>query len=70
MATASTRIHMICGFCGCNDEFEFTINPKGNCNNEGIEYPAVFIVCNNCSSLTGLDEVIKEVLREKPEEKG
>ena len=60
MAIAKTRIHMICGICGCNEEFEFEINPTGNCNNDGEEYPSVTIVCNNCSSITNLDELMED----------
>jgi hypothetical protein len=60
MAIANPRIHMICGICGSNKDFSFKINMTGNCDNDGNEYPAVFISCGNCVSLTGLDEVIKE----------
>ncbi len=60
MSIAKTRIHIICGFCGNNESFKFRVDPKGNCDKKGNEYPAVFITCENCSSLTGLDEVIKE----------
>jgi len=51
---------MICGMCGRNDDLSFKIDPKGNCDNEGVEYPAVSISCENCGSLTGLDEIIKD----------
>ena len=54
------RLHIICGMCGSNEDLSFKIDQKGNCDNEGVEYPAVYISCENCSSLTGLDEVIKE----------
>ncbi len=60
MAIAKTRIHMICGLCGNNESFKFKISPKGNCDKLGNEYPAVFITCGNCSTLTGLDNIIKE----------
>ena len=60
MAIAKTRLHIICGICGSNECLKFEINPTGNCDNDGNEYPAVFIKCGNCSSLTGLDEVIDE----------
>ena len=33
---------------------------KGNEDEDGNEYPAVFISCGNCGTLTGLDEVIDE----------
>ena len=60
MAIAKTRIHIICGFCGSNEMFNFEINQKGKCNNDGSETPAVFITCENCSSLTSLGEIMQE----------
>lgn len=53
-------LHIICGKCGCKNEISFKINPTGNCNTEGDEYPAVFVSCDNCGTLTGLDEVIPQ----------
>jgi len=58
MATTKNRIHMICGFCGCKDEFMYQVKPEGACNNDGIEYPEVYILCYNCTSSTALSEVI------------
>jgi len=60
MTIANPRIHIICGVCGSNKDFIFTIEPIGNCDNEGNTYPAVFITCQNCRTLTSLDEVMKE----------
>jgi len=60
MAIAKTRLHIICGICGSNEYFKFEINLTGNCDNNGHEFPAVFITCGNCSSLTSLDEVMKK----------
>jgi hypothetical protein len=60
MAIAKTRIHMICGLCGNNEMFKFKIDPKGREDKDGNQHPAVFITCGNCSTLTSLDEVIKE----------
>lgn len=53
-------LHIICGKCGNKNELTFKIDLKGNEDNEGNEYPAVFIYCGNCGTLTGLDEVIDE----------
>jgi hypothetical protein len=60
MAIAKTRLHIICGICGSNEYLKFEINLTGNCDNNGDEFPAVFITCGNCSSLTDLSEVIDE----------
>ena len=54
-------IHIICGKCGSAEDMSFKIDLKGNCNKDGVEYPAVLLTCANCGELTGLDEVIKEV---------
>jgi uncharacterized Zn finger protein len=48
MAIANPRIHMICGICGCNEELSFSVKED-----------EVTIKCDNCSSITGLDEIIK-----------
>jgi hypothetical protein len=57
------RLHIICGNCGCNDEFEFHIDPKGHDVTllEPEFKPAIFIVCNNCDTLHDLSDTIKEV---------
>lgn len=60
MTNGNKRLHIICGMCGSNEDLEFEINQTGNCDNDGNEFPAVFIICRNCSSLTDLAEVIKE----------
>lgn len=64
MAIAKTRIHMICGLCGNNESFKFKIHQKGRCDRNGDEFPAVFITCENCSTLTSLEQVIKEEIDE------
>jgi hypothetical protein len=38
---------------------EFNLSLDGNDDGEKI-YPAVFITCNNCNTLTGLGEVIED----------
>ncbi len=51
------RLHIICGNCGCNDEFSFKIDPKGNDVSDTYSKfePAVFITCGNCSTIHNLD---------------
>lgn len=65
MAIAKNRIHMICGICGCNDMLSFKIEKNFICDNKGIERDGVVISCANCSSITGLEEIIKEEIEEK-----
>jgi uncharacterized Zn finger protein len=63
MAIAFPRIHMICGICGNKDMLSYQVLRDADIENEGEKnekkYDAVYISCENCSSLTGLDEVIK-----------
>jgi len=60
MTIANPKLHIICGACGCNTMLSFKIKDNGNCDNEGNEYPAVYIYCENCSFVVSLDEVIPE----------
>lgn len=57
---ANSRLHIICGNCGCNDEFKFKIEPEGHdISSDKPEFePAVFIVCQNCATLHDLSDFI------------
>lgn len=57
MAIANPRIHIICGICGSNKDFSFKI-AKEISDDDGSEISVVYVKCNNCSSLTDLDEII------------
>lgn len=65
MAIAKTRIHIICGICGCNDMWRYEIAPTGNCDYHCNLTPAVYLTCGNCASLTNLDELMKDVTPEE-----
>lgn len=52
-------IHNICGKCGCATMMEFKLTLDGCDDGEKI-YPSVFILCNNCTTLTGLDDIIED----------
>lgn len=55
----NSRLHIICGNCGCPDEFTFEIDEDGH--DCGGEYkPAVFITCHNCGSLHDLSDYMNE----------
>ena len=64
MAMANPRIHMICGICGNNKMLKYRISTELD-DDSGEEFYTVNIICGNCSSLTGLDEVIDEEKRRK-----
>ena len=53
---ARSRLHIICGNCGCNDMFKFEIDPKGHdLSDEKEEFePAIWVKCENCSTIHDL----------------
>lgn len=58
----SKKLHIICGMCGSDSEWiKFSIEPLGACDEDGVEYPAVYIYCDNCGTLTDLTETIREI---------
>lgn len=66
MAIANPRIHVICGICGNGDKkmFSYSLSEEVNDHLEGEAAETirteVYIHCANCSSLTGLDELMEE----------
>ena len=54
MATKKIRLHIICGFCGSNDDFKFCIE-----FDDDRQSQVVYVTCQNCACLTSLDEVIE-----------
>lgn len=59
---ANARLHVICGNCGSGKGFTFSIDPKGHDITKGSESefePAVFIYCENCSTLHDLSDNAK-----------
>lgn len=59
MAIANPRVHIICGICGSNKMMKFQVRQQIN-NDDNEEYPAVNLICDNCNSITGLDELMNE----------
>jgi hypothetical protein len=57
MAIANTRIHIICGLCGCKDMLWFSVVKELN-DDTNKKFNQVYVTCKNCKSLTALDEVI------------
>lgn len=55
MPKTNPDIHIICGKCGCATMFEFKVVDSGE-----DAKPTVLLTCNNCSTLTGLDEVMPD----------
>ena len=55
---AHARLHIICGNCGCNTEFDYKIKTEIN-DDTNEKYQVVYICCNNCSTLHVLDDNAK-----------
>ncbi len=63
MAITNPRVHIICGMCGCSTMMKYYVRKDINDNTNKVEHK-VYIVCENCSTLSGLDEIIRK--EEKP----
>ncbi len=59
MAIANPRVHIICGICGSNKDFKYNISEDIN-DDTNEPQTNVTLVCNNCSSITGLDELMED----------
>ena len=55
---AHARLHIICGNCGANDDFEHKIKQERDDELEDSEAtrPVVYIGCNNCGTLHALED--------------
>lgn len=53
------RLHLICGNCGCNDDWEYKAYDQGNDEGEivGVQ---VDVICRNCSTIHSLDDNAKD----------
>lgn len=57
---AHARLHMICGNCGCNNEFEHKIEEEIN-DDTNQKQMVVYIFCNNCNTLHNLENNSKPI---------
>lgn len=48
------RLHIICGNCGCNDDFEYTSDYERD--DDGEIETRVRIICNNCATIHALED--------------
>ncbi len=55
---ANARLHMICGNCGSNDQFEHHISIEID-DDTGQDTHVIYIVCNNCHTLHDLEDNAK-----------
>lgn len=53
---ARARLHLICGNCGCDDEFDWTFYPRHLDHGDDTFSDEVGIKCNNCSTIHWLSD--------------
>jgi len=55
---AETRIHIICGHCGCNDEWSWKIIKDGvDLDDENFK-DDVYLICKNCATIHSLYDIM------------
>jgi hypothetical protein len=59
MAIGNPRLHIICGLCGSNNQLKYYTTTEPD-DETGYDRTRVTIACDNCSSLTDLDDVMEE----------
>lgn len=57
---ARARLHLICGNCGCPDEWEWEHKQELIDEGETIESEDVFIFCGNCATLHSINDNAKK----------
>lgn len=50
------RLHIICGNCGCNDEFRWEYSKDYHDCGDGTFESDVVIKCDNCSTIHNLSD--------------
>jgi hypothetical protein len=56
---ARARLHLICGNCGCNNEWEWRHVPKETDEGEVMQNEDVYLSCKNCATLHSLNNNAK-----------
>ena len=67
----NARLHLICGNCGCDDEFKWEYIPEEvDDDGEVILDENVYIICNNCATLHSINNnaIIKRKIKETDNE--
>jgi len=57
---ANARLYLICGNCGCNDEWEWEHEPELKNEEELLVDEDVYLVCRNCSTLHSINDNAKK----------
>ena len=53
------KLHLICGNCGCNDDWKWNYVPEEKDGNEIINEEDVYIKCGNCATLHSISSNAK-----------
>ena len=54
-------IHIICGKCGCATMMNYNLSTE--ITEDGVnEYTVVYLTCNNCHTITSLNELMPETI--------
>jgi uncharacterized Zn finger protein len=56
---ARARLHLICGNCGCNDEWKWEYIPEYLVKGELMQAEDVYLKCENCSTLHSINDNAK-----------
>jgi len=54
------RLHLICGNCGCNDEWEWEHREREEVDGELMSEESVWLWCGNCSTLHDVNDNAKK----------
>ena len=57
---ARARLHLICGNCGCNDEWEWEHAKEIEIASDEFEPEDVYLSCKNCATLHSLNNNAKQ----------
>ena len=56
------RLHMICGNCGCSDEFKYYCeNQEISIGDQQCNQYATTVVCDNCATLHDLEDNARNI---------
>jgi len=53
---ARARLHLICGNCGCNDEWKWSHVSEEKQGDDVMQDEDVFLICENCSTLHSIND--------------
>lgn len=61
----NTPVHIICGRCGCSTLMKYKTSYEFIEDNVEEDNIHIYFICENCGTLTGIDEVLDETTSSK-----